>query len=148
LIPPFQTELDNVLDDPRPDAEPDDPEPAEPSVESNPPPPPGLVPAQTLEAARFILKIRDGKRLTQTTTDGIMKDIQCMLDHITSSLKNDVIEALGETLTTDLVLKVREVFSAADSKRLFDGLETQYKQEKFIQEHFNYVVSECIMSCT
>ena len=36
---------------------------------------------QTLEAAHFILKIRDGKRLTQTTTDGIVKDVQYMLDY-------------------------------------------------------------------
>ena len=128
MILPFQTELDshdNDLHDPRDD----ECETAciiEPSVESNPQPP-GLVPNQTLEAARFILKIIDGKRLSQTTTDGIIKDIQCMLDHTISDLKTNVMEALGENVTADLVQKVQEVFSAADSKCLFDGLETQYK---------------------
>ena len=142
LIPPFQNELDshdNSLNDPRGDA--NEIASAEPPIESSPQPP-ARVPNKTLEAARFILKIRDGKRLTQTTTDGIIKDIQCMLDHSISDLKNNVMEVLGENLTTDLKQKVQELFSAADSKCLFDGLETQYKQEKFIQEHFQYVVSD------
>ena len=34
----------------------------------------------TLEAARFILKLRDGKGLPQTVTDSILKDIQLMID--------------------------------------------------------------------
>jgi len=94
---------------------------------------------KSLEAARFILKIRDGRRLTQTTTDGIIKDIQYMLNHTIDSLKACVMEKLSDHLTIDLAQTIQQAFS--DSKCLFDGLETQYMQEKFIQEHFNYVVS-------
>jgi len=147
LIPPFQNEPDHhdsSLYDPSGDANAlnDSSEIASEPVpidsESNPSP----ANQQKLEAARFILKIRDGKRLTQTTTDGIIKDIQYMLDHSLSDLKNNLMKVLGHNLTADLKQKVQEVFSAADSKYLFDGLETQHKQEKFIQDHFQYVVSD------
>ena len=150
LIPPFQNEpdsYDNSLYDPRGDSDSNDTNAEAVATEDeilDPPIEPTRVPKQTLEAARFILKIRDGKRLTQTTTDGIIKDIQCMLDHTISDVKINVTKALGENLTDDLKQKLQEVFSAADSKYLFDGLETRYKQENFIQEHFQYVVSDLV----
>ena len=104
---------------------------SEPRIDSESP----LSNRLNLEAARLILKIRDGKRLAQTTTDGIIKDFQCMLDHSISDLKNNVMEVLDKNVTADLKQRVREVFSAADSKYFFDGLETQHEQEKFIQDH-------------
>ena len=144
LIPPFQNEPgshDSSLYDSR--GNPNDSQaemaPEPPSYSEASPQPPAKW--KTLEAARFILKIRDGKRLTQTTTDGIVKDVQYMLDYSISDLINNVMEVLGENLTAGLKQKVQEEFSKADSKCLFDGLETQYKQEKFIQDHFQYVVS-------
>lgn len=138
LIPPFQNEPhchNSSLYNPRGDANDNGSEIASESrigLESP------LSNWQNLEAACLILKIRDGKRLTQTTTDGIIKDFQYMLDHSISDLR---MEVLGENVTADLKQRVQEVFSAADSKYLFDGLETQHKQEKFIQDHFQYVVS-------
>ena len=43
-----------------------------------------------LEAARFILKLRDGKGLPQTVTDSILKDIQAVIDSTNDSLKKKV----------------------------------------------------------
>jgi len=96
---------------------------------------------KSFEAARFILKIRDGRRLTQIVTDGIIKDIQCMLNYTIDNLKASVMETLSDHLTIDSLAAqtIQQAFS--DSKCLFNGLETQHKQENFIQEHFNYVVS-------
>ena len=45
----------------------------------------------TLEAAKFILKLRDGKRLPQTVTDGILKDIQVVIDSTNDSLKRKLL---------------------------------------------------------
>ena len=48
----------------------------------------------TTETAKFILKIRDGKGLTQTVTDGILRDMQAMVECTTDNLKAKVIIAL------------------------------------------------------
>ena len=97
LIPPFQNEQNSHDSGSLNDSRGSDANEitSDPPIESNSQPP-APVPNQTLEAARFILKIRDGKRLTQTTTDGIIKDIQCMMDYLISDLKNNVMEVLGE----------------------------------------------------
>ena len=47
-----------------------------------------------LEAARFILKLRDGNRLPQTVTYCILKDIQTMIDSTNDILKRKVTEYL------------------------------------------------------
>ena len=53
-----------------------------------------------LEAARFILKLRDGKGLPQTVTDSIIKDIQAMIDSTTDNLKNRVVKYLVDVNKT------------------------------------------------
>lgn len=92
------------------------------------------------EAARFILKLRDGKGLPQTVTDSILKDIQVMIDSTNDNLKRKVTEYLLDVdkLSSSDISRVGEIFSS--EKAIFDGLESVHKQELYFQEHFNYVV--------
>ena len=48
----------------------------------------------TTETAKFIIKIRDGKGLRQTVTDGILRDMQAVVECTTDNLKAKVITAL------------------------------------------------------
>ena len=94
----------------------------------------------TTETAKFILKIRDGKGLTQTVTDGILRD---MVECTTDNLKAKVIKALYSLnkLSSSEIDSIKGLFSS--EKMMFTDLESQYKQENFFQDHFNYVV-QCV----
>ena len=99
----------------------------------------------TLEAARFILKLRDGKGLPQTVTDSILKDIQVMIDSTNDNLKRKITEYLLDVnkLSCSEISRVQEIFSS--EKAIFDGLESVRNQELYIQEHFDYVVLAIIL---
>ena len=93
-----------------------------------------------LEAARFILKLRDGKGLPQTVTDGILKDIQAVVDSTTDNLEKKVVQYLIDVnkLSHSEITHIQEMFSS--EKAIFDGLESVHKQELYFQEHFHLVV--------
>ena len=58
----------------------------------------------SLEAARFILKLRDGKGLPHTVTDSILTDIQVMIDSTNDNLKGKLLNTYW-MLTNYLVAK-------------------------------------------
>ena len=95
----------------------------------------------TTETAKFILKIRDGKGLTQTITDGILRDMQAVVECTTDNLKAKVITALYSLnkLSNSEIDTIQGLFSS--EKMIFTDLDSQYKQEIFFQDHFNYVVA-------
>ena len=112
-------------------------------IPSSSPPSPATTIAttqSTLEGARFILKLRDGKGLTQTVTNSVLKDIQVVIDSTNESLKNKVTEYLLHInkLSESEIARIQEIFSS--EKAIFDGLESVGKQESYFQEYFNYVV--------
>ena len=89
----------------------------------------------TCEAAKFILKTLEGKKLTQSVTDDIIVDtnifVECALDHLKQKLQ----DKLGERFE-----EIETVFREPEVRNPFQGLETKYQQENFFQQHFNYVV--------
>ena len=97
----------------------------------------------TTETAKFILKIRDGKGLTQTVTDGILRDMQAVVECTTDNLKAKIIKALYSLnkLSSSEIDSIKGLFSS--EKMMFTDLDSQYKQENFFQDHFNYVV-QCV----
>lgn len=106
-----------------------------------------------LEAAKYILRVRDGKGLTQVVADGIMRDIDTLIRCATESLEKKVTAKLAEMqFSGSEIADIQAIFSPVIS--IFDGLDTVYKQEAFFSENFNYVVSNslshtCIScSCT
>ena len=94
------------------------------------------------EAAKFILKIRDGKNLPQTVVDDIVTDTQLLLDESRQGIQTAVISALSQSgVATDVLTTIKNVLDGI-SHLSFQGLETAYKQDQFIQSHFDqFVVS-------
>lgn len=88
------------------------------------------------EAAKFILKILEGRKLTQTTTADIIGDTTIFIERALDNVKQKLRVKLG-----DLSKEVEAIFSLPEICNPFQGLETKYQQEKFFQHHFNYVVS-------
>ena len=85
-----------------------------------------------LEAARFILKLRDGNRLPQTVTYCILKDIQTMIDSTNDILKRKVTEYLENVnkLSSSEISRVQEILSS--ERDLFEGLESVRNHELYI----------------
>lgn len=98
----------------------------------------------TMLGAQFILKTRDGKKLSQVTTDEILTDTKILLQNTVETIEKRVIDKLKMlgTVTNDddsVLIAVKSIFS--EEVNPFKGLETEYQQEKCIKENFNYVVS-------
>ena len=93
-----------------------------------------------LEAAKYILKLRDGKGLTQVVTDTILGDIQTLINYTTESLEKKVMSSLVDTnkLSSTELAQIQSLFSS--SEEMFEGINTEYKQETFFKENFSYVV--------
>ena len=93
-----------------------------------------------LEAAKYILKLRDGKGLTQVVTDTILGDIQTLINYTTESLEKKVMSSLVDTnkLSSNELAQIQSLFSS--SEEMFEGINTEYKQETFFKENFSYVV--------
>lgn len=93
--------------------------------------------------AQFIMKIRDGKKLTQTTTNEILSDVRIVVENTVETLKQKVLHKVNEwqVLTDEETSELKAIFSDERTLNPFKDLGTLYRQEKFIQENFNYVVS-------
>lgn len=113
-------------------------------------PPSPHAPKSTILGAEFIMKVRDGKGLTQVATDGIVQDTKIVLQNTLDSVREKLLEKLGNlphSLTEDQLEDLMSVFSDGSVQDPFRGLESVYKQDKFIYEHFNYVVGiESVMT--
>ena len=97
----------------------------------------------SLEAAKFILKVRDGRKLPQTVMDGIVQDTANIVECTVDVLERSVMQKLeGFTvLSSEKIAEIQSIFTVSSLRNPFAGLETYYQQEKFFQEQFNYVVS-------
>lgn len=93
-------------------------------------------------AAMYILKLREGRRLTQTAVDGVLKDTTVFLQNTVEDMQASVMRTLNSfsSITDDEKSQVEAIFT--DNKRWnpFQGLESHYLQERYYQENFNYVV--------
>ena len=102
------------------------------------------LPSPSILGAQFIMKTRDGKQLTQVTTDEIVQDTRVILQNMAKKIERRVlekIESLEIAINDGQLSEIRDIFSDESLVNPFIGLETEYKQERFIQQHFNYVVS-------
>lgn len=97
----------------------------------------------TLLGAQFILKTRDGRKLTQVATNGIIQDTKVILQSTIEVIQKKVLEVFETeeiALTDPQLEKIQSIFADETVVDPFRGLETEHKQEKFIHDHFNYVV--------
>ena len=100
--------------------------------------------SQTL-GAQFILKTRDGRRLTQVATDGIVHDTRMLIKNTVCAARKQVIQKIAEldipvsdSQLSDLKNALEDDGGAFDP---FVGLEKITQQDDFIRKNFNYVVS-------
>lgn len=95
------------------------------------------------EAALWILKLKEGRRLTQSTTEEILSDVTELCSSIVLRLKNEVHSVLESAdITPGNIPGLDDLFSENSSYALpFCNLQTQYKQMSYFRSHFNFVVS-------
>jgi len=93
-----------------------------------------------LEAAKYILKVRDGKGLTQVVTDSILNDIQTLINRTAESMEKKVMTSLMDTnkLSSSELSEIQKVFSS--NNEIFKKLNTECKQDAFFEEKLHYVV--------
>ena len=95
------------------------------------------------EAALWILKLKEGRRLTQSTTEEILSDVTELCSSIILHLKNDLHHVLKSAdITPRNIPGLDDLFSENSSYALsFCNLQTHYKQMSYFRSHFNFVVS-------
>ena len=84
--------------------------------------------------------------------NGVVHDVQTMLQSTLEAVEQkflDKIKAGGVAITEEQLEDLRSVFSGPSSNP-FQGLETEYKQEAFFKENFNFPVkkSHVYIHCT
>lgn len=98
----------------------------------------------SVEAAKFILKTRDGKKITQTTLNGVLQDTKSFIEYSVGQLEHEIIKILEDCeVNSEAISSIRNLLSLTRLRNPFEDLETERKQENFFQKHFNYVVSYC-----
>lgn len=95
-------------------------------------------------AARFILKTRDGRKMTQTCLDGVLLDVSLLVEHNVQSICHLTLQALKSAGASQEILGIAKSSILSDNPgeaNLFEGLDTEYRQNSFFREHFGLVVS-------
>ena len=92
-------------------------------------------------AALFLLKTREEGRLTQTALDQVVHSTSSLCEQVISNLK-----AQASRVTQKVGLNKVDQKTVLDSLGSiscypFEGLRTEYMQEKVYKENFNYLVS-------
>ena len=98
------------------------------------------VETQRRSSALFLLKLKEKRRLTQTTIDDIVESSRVLfaqsIEHIQSGLEQKLAEEGVEVQGLETVFK-----SMIDP---FDGLTTRYQQERYFVEKLGLIVSFAI----
>ena len=90
------------------------------------------------QRAQWIMKIRDGYKLTQSCTENLLSD--------ESTLRTTIMEDIKAIVTTQfqhnpsVIQKVTETLEQPCFSTPFAGLETKHKQMTFIKKNFGYVI--------
>ena len=99
----------------------------------------------TWQSAMFVLKTRDGKRLTQAATDSILGDVTELFQSRLTAVCDSTLRILKEADVDDSTLST--VKNAITSQcEPFRGLETEYRQNAYIRDHFGFIVRSTVKS--
>ena len=92
--------------------------------------------------AMYILKLKEKYKLAQTTVDGILSDTEEIAGRIVSRLQQRVLAILNEAgVDPKEIPGFLEVFEGPEILRPFNGLNTEYLQDKYFRENMGLVVS-------
>ena len=108
------------------------------NIEDNPEP----VGNPKRSAALFLLKTREEGRLTQKALNQVVQSTSSLCDQVVSNLKAQVTQVIQKVGLNEADQKTILDSLGGISCDPFEGLRTEYKQEKFYKENFNYLVSD------
>ena len=91
------------------------------------------------QSAMFILKTRDGGRLTQAATDYILRDVTALFQSRLEAVCHNTVEMLKEAGVNDATISTVKDGILAQHEP-FRGLETEYRQNSYIRDHFGLIV--------
>ena len=90
----------------------------------------------------FILKLKQKYKLAQTTIDGILGDVEQMTETVVTKLQQRLSAIMSNAgLSSTEIPGYWEAFNDPDIVRPFNGLNTEYLQEKFFRDCMELVVS-------
>lgn len=97
--------------------------------------------------AKFLLKLTEGRRLTQVALSDVIQGCRDICARTAIQVKQNITASLTESGMDSSVIDDKQISMLYEDP--FDGLTTPYIRHKFIEEHFNYVVSDhCRAICT
>jgi len=92
-------------------------------------------------AAMFILKLKEKHQIAQTTVDEILQDTEQVTGKMVHRLHQQLTTVLTEAgVNADDVPGLAELFEDPEILHPFDGLHTEYRQNKFYSEKMGLVV--------
>ena len=94
------------------------------------------------ERACWILKLRDGNKLTQSCTEKILGNVSELCMQIISDIKEAVAQELRDNNISNMC--TRKILTILDNPQYsepFKGLETKHLQMAVFRQHLGYVVS-------
>ena len=97
----------------------------------------------TKQSAIFILKTRDGQRLTQAATDNILRDVTELFQTRLEAVCHSTVETLKEAGVDDATVSTVKD-GILNQCGPFKGLETEYRQNAYIRDHFGLIVRSCV----
>ena len=92
--------------------------------------------------AMYILKLKQKYKLSQTAIDGILGDTELMTQRVVSRLQQRLSTTLSKAgLSATEIPGYLDAFDDSDIVRPFNGLGTEYLQEKYFRDHMGLMVS-------
>ena len=97
----------------------------------------------TRQSAMFILKTRDGRRLTQAATDNILRDVTELFQTRLETVCHTTMETLKEVSVNDVTISTVKdgILSQCEP---FKGLEIEHRQNSHIRDHFGLIARSCV----
>lgn len=93
--------------------------------------------------ALWILKLKEGRKLTQSATEEILQDVTELCCDMISNLKSDIYKVLSSAgINGDDVSGLEDLFhDESPYMNPFSKLETQYLQKSYYKTYLGFVVS-------
>lgn len=92
-------------------------------------------------AAKWILKTGETRSLTRAATQGIIEDVEYLVNFVTQTIESQAKSILHSNgIDPDGIPGLAEVFCGPVTKP-FDGLTSFHQELMYCREHFNFIVT-------
>ena len=100
-----------------------------------------IVSTDTLQsyAVKWLLKTRETRYLTRAATQGIIEDVQNLMDVVTQSLRSETEQLLMSRGIDPTIVAEVNVFSGSVT-RPFENVTSFHQQLQYCRKHFGFVV--------